>query len=151
MAIAPDEDLARLGRRATSVPVQLRVLDCELLLVVLPVSGSGYQSTIHALLALRADLRSIAALTITEQAETPGLGARIEDPGWQALWAGKLIADDEGKIVIRVERGKASGPYAVDGISGATITSNAVAAMLRYWLGADGFGPFLERLRAEGL
>lgn len=149
--IQPEADLARLGRRATIAPVYLLERDGDILLVVLPVSGKGYQSTLRATLALHADLTTIAALTITEQAETPGLGARVETPQWQDLWAGKEVTDETGQIVIDVVRGQAKGPHEVDAISGATITSNGVANMLRYWLGDDGFGPFLDRLREEGM
>ena len=149
--IPSGEDVARLGRRSTIAPVYLLQKEGELFLVVLPISGSGYQSTLRAMLALDADLSTIAALTITEQGETPGLGARIEDPDWQASWAGKSISDQTGQIVIDVVRGNATEPYQVDGISGATVTSNGVANMLRYWLGPHGFGPFLRRLESEGL
>jgi Na+-transporting NADH:ubiquinone oxidoreductase subunit C len=48
-------------------------------------------------------------------------------------------------------RGEATGPFEVDGISGATHTSNGVANMLRFWMGEDGFGPFLAKLRAGGV
>ena len=144
-------DVAQLGRHASHVPVHFLERNGELLLIVLPISGKGYQSTIRAMLALEADLLTVAALTITEQGETPGLGTRIEDTAWQDLWAGKQIADDTGKITISVVRGQATGPYEVDGITGATITSNGVGLMLRYWLGDHGFGPFLARLRREGL
>jgi Na+-transporting NADH:ubiquinone oxidoreductase subunit C len=151
IAIPPDADDASLGRRAKLAPVYLLERDGALLLIVLPVSGKGYQSTLRATLALSADLTTVSALTITEQGETPGIGARVEDPAWLALWAGKQVADETGKIVVSVVRGQATSPYEVDGISGATITSNGVTGMLRYWLGAHGFGPFLDRLRAEGV
>lgn len=151
VAIPPDADVARLGRRATLVPVYLLARDRVLLLIVMPVSGKGYQSTLRATLALDADLTTIAALTMIEQGETPGLGARVEEADWLDLWAGKQVADESGRIVITVVRGAATGIYEVDGISGATITSNGVSNMLKYWLGAHGFGPFLDRLRAEGV
>ena len=61
------------------------------------------------------------------------------------------FADATGQIVLTVVRGEASEPYEVDAISGATVTSNGVVAMLRYWLGPHGFGPFLDRLRQEGV
>ena len=150
VAIPSELDVARLGRRANLAPVYLLEREGDLLLVVLPVSGSGYQSTLRAMLALNADLRTVAALTVTEQGETPGLGARVETPEWQALWPGKEIADETGQIVISVVRGQGTGPYEVDGISGATLTSNGVTNMLRYWLGDHGFGPFLENLRGGG-
>ncbi|MCA8968058.1 MAG: FMN-binding protein, partial [Planctomycetes bacterium] len=40
-------------------------------------------------------------------------------------------------------------PYRVDGLSGATLTSRGVTALLRFWLGDDGFGPYLEKFRAS--
>lgn len=148
VAIPPEQDTARLGRRALLAPVHLLERDGALLLIVLPVAGRGYQSTIRATLALEADLRTVAALTITEQAETPGLGARVENAEWQALWPGKELVDDTGAIVIEVVLGTAQGPHQVDAITGATVTSNGVANMLRYWLGTHGYGPFLDRLVA---
>ena len=150
-AIPAEEDTARLGRRADLAPVYLLERNGAVLLVVLPVSGKGYQSTLRATLALSADLTTISALTITEQGETPGIGARVEDPDWLALWSGKSAVDESGKIMITVVRGAGNGPYEVDGISGATVTSNGVSNMVRFWLGPYGFGPFLDRLRAEGV
>ncbi len=151
VAIPADLDIAGLRQRAPLAPVHILESDGDVALVILPVSGTGYQSRIEALLALEADLTTIAALTITAQAETAGLGARIEDSEWQALWPGRQVADASGQIVIEVVRGQASGPYEVDGISGATRTGNGITDMLHYWLGEDGFGPFLSRLRSEGL
>lgn len=144
-------DIAGLKRRASIVPIYLIERDGDLLLVILPVRGIGYQSTIEAMLVLEADLRTIAALTITEQGETPGLGARIEEEDWQALWPGKEITDDDGRLMITVVRGTGSGPHEVDGITGATRTSSGVGDILRYWLGDHGYGPFLDQLRQEGL
>lgn len=144
----PDADIAGLGRRPDHAPIHILRDGDDLRLVILPVSANGYQSTIHAWLALEGDLNTVAALTIAEQGETPGLGARIEDPGWQALWPGRRIADEDGAIRIAVVRGGATSEYEVDGITGATVTANAVTAMIHFWLGPDGYGPALERLRA---
>lgn len=147
VAIPTDLDVAGLRQRAPYAAVYILEQDGEVALVILPVSGTGYQSRIEALLALEADLRTVAALTITAQADTAGLGARIEEAEWQALWPGRQVSDETGAIVISVVRGEASTPYEVDGISGATRTGNGVTNMLRYWLGEHGFGPFLTRLR----
>jgi Na+-transporting NADH:ubiquinone oxidoreductase subunit C len=146
-----DADIAGIKRRANQSPVYLLQKDGDLKLIVLPVYGAGYQSTIRAALAIEADLTTIAALAIVEQGDTPGFGARIEEPEWLALWPGKKIADETGAIRIELVRGGASTPYEVDGISGATRTSNGITNMLRFWLGDKGFGPFLTRLRQEGL
>lgn len=151
VTIPPALDIAGLRQRAPLAPVHILERDGQVELVVLPVSGTGYQSRIEALLALEADLRTVAALTITGQAETAGLGARIEAEDWQALWPGREVTDESGDIVITVVRGEATGPYEVDGISGATRTGNGVTNMLHYWLGEHGFGPFLDRLREGGL
>ena len=151
VAIPAPEDVAWLRTRAAYAPVHFLEGDGTLHLIVLPISGTGYQSTIQAMVALEADLNTIAGLTITEQGETPGLGSRIEDSAWQAQWPGKEIADADGEIVISVVRGQASGPHEVDGITGATRTSSGIGNMLTYWFGDHGYGPFLDRLREEGL
>jgi Na+-transporting NADH:ubiquinone oxidoreductase subunit C len=41
-------------------------------------------------------------------------------------------------------------PHSVDGLSGATITSNGVTHLLQFWLGENGFGPYLEKFREKG-
>ena len=146
--IPADIDVAGLKRRPKLMPVYFLKRDDELFLLVLPVRGRGYQSVIKAMLALESDLKTIAALVILEQEETPGLGARIEDADWQALWPGKQITDENGQLMISVVKSDASGPYEVDGISGATLTSNGVANMLRYWLGDHGFGALLQRIKS---
>jgi Na+-transporting NADH:ubiquinone oxidoreductase subunit C len=39
--------------------------------------------------------------------------------------------------------------HQVDGLSGATVTSNAVTALMRFWFGERGYRPFLEWLAAQ--
>lgn len=145
-ALSRADDLAGIGRRENLAPVYLLRRDGQLLLLVLPVRATGYQSTIRAYLALEGDLNTVAALTVYDQGETPGLGGRIADPAWQAGWTGKQVALD-GEIVIEVVRGDASGPFEVAGVSGASVTGYAMTDMIRFWLGPLGYGPFLERLR----
>ena len=152
VALTAEQDMAGIGRRPLYAPVFVLRGDEGLALVVLPVYATGYQSTIRAYLALSADLNSIAGLSIYEQGETPGLGSRITDPAWQALWSDRQAVDPSGEVVITVVRGKSTGPAEVDGISGATRSTPGVARLVRFWLGPDGFGPFLARLRSgEGL
>jgi Na+-transporting NADH:ubiquinone oxidoreductase subunit C len=147
VALSPDQDIAAIGRRAKLAPVYLVRQDDRLLLVVLPVHGTGYQSTIRAFLALDGDLETIAAISIYEQAETPGLGTRITEPEWQDQWAGRRIADETGAIRVGVARGPAGDEFEVDGITGATRSTMGVSNLVRFWLGPDGFGPFLANLR----
>ena len=124
----------------------------ELSRIILPVHGYGLWSTMYALLALAPDGRTVKAITYYEQRETAGLGGEIANPSWQAKWVGKEVIDDNGEPVFRVAKGSVNeeSPNAihqVDGLSGATLTSNGVTNTIRFWLGEDGFGPYLEKLR----
>lgn len=148
IAVPPEVDVAGINRRAQFAPVHLVRRQSKLELVILPVRGAGYQSMMYGYLALKPDLRTVAALTFYEQAETPGLGSRVADPAWLSKWPGAKIADEEGNLRIAVVQGRAKHPYEVDGISGATRTGSGVANLLRFWLGDLGFGPFLRRLAA---
>ena len=61
------------------------------------------------------------------------------------------LFDEQGTPAALVYKGPAPGdnPYAVDGLSGATITSRGVTNLIRYWTSDDGYGPFLKKLRAQ--
>lgn len=146
--IASDADIAGLSARAPYAPAFLLYSGDDLALAVLPVRGSGYASMLYAYLALEGDLETIAGLTFYEQGDTPGLGARVQDPAWEALWPGTKLVDADGNLAVEVVKGGASEVWQVDGITGATNTSNGVTNLLRYWLGPDAFGPFLEKLKA---
>lgn len=122
----------------------------ELDQLVLPIYGKGLWSTLYGFVAVDAtDKKTIRGLTFYEHAETPGLGGEIDNPSWKKKWEGKVAYDQKG-VQIRVARGKAAdGPEAmheVDGLAGATLTANGVSKLVRYWLGDDGFGPFLKQL-----
>ena len=142
-------DRAGLGRREDVATVFELREDGALRLLIVPVRGSAYQSTLKGYLALRADLNTVAALVFHEHAETPGLGARIDEQAWRALWPGKQLADAEGVLQLEVVKGAAEGVHEVDGISGATRTGSGINRMLRFWLGPLGFGPYLARLKHE--
>ena len=81
-----ERDAAGLGGREDVAAVFEYGTAARLTLVILPVRGTGYQSTLKGYLALQADLTTVAALTFYEQEETPGMGARIDEADWQALW-----------------------------------------------------------------
>ena len=122
-------------------------------LVVLPVEGLGLWGILYGFVALEGDMRTIRGLTFYEHKETPGLGGEVDNPRWKALWPGRLAFDDDLSPAIGVVKGPAGSvdeaPHAVDGLSGATITSRGVTNLLRFWLGPDGFAPYLTRLRGE--
>ncbi|NND92753.1 MAG: NADH:ubiquinone reductase (Na(+)-transporting) subunit C [Granulosicoccus sp.] len=145
---AADGDVTMMpSRRAHFAKVDLLYDRERLQMAILPVSGPGYQSTLHAWLVLAADLNTIVALAISEQGETPGIGSRIENPQWQQSWSGKQILDENDQVAIRVVRNADGSPNQVDGISGATRTSQGVSNMVRFWMSDLGFGPLLQHLR----
>jgi Na+-transporting NADH:ubiquinone oxidoreductase subunit C len=153
--IPPERDIAKIGRRANYAAVHTVKKHGSLQLVILPVYGSGYVSTLYGYLALAGDANTILGLSFYEHAETPGMGAEIDDPTWRALWRGKKVRDASGQLRVRVIKGRvdasaASAAYEVDGLSGATRTGDGITHLLRFWLGEDGFGPYLESIRTNG-
>ena len=125
--------------------------------LVLPVHGKGLWSTLYGFLALGADTTTINGFAFYEHGETPGLGGEVDNPLWKAQWIGKKAFDETWNTRIEVLKGKVNPnspniEYQVDGLSGATITSRGVRDLLQYWLGEDGFGPFLNNIRTlEGI
>jgi Na+-transporting NADH:ubiquinone oxidoreductase subunit C len=155
IALAPEDDIAGIRRRAKYATVYLVRSENEVKLIILPVHGSGYASTLYGYLALKGDANTLVALSFFEHAETPGLGAQIDEPDWREQWQGKKLRDEDGRLRIgvakgSVEPGSPEAAYQVDGISGATRTSQGVAELVRFWAGDQGFGPYLERLRPSG-
>lgn len=123
--------------------------------VVIPIEGQGLYSTIYGFIALDADGRTVRGLAFYEQGETPGLGDEITSHKWRALWPGRKAFDDDWQVCLRVKKGAAGSPdedpCQVDGVSGATVTSDAVSHMLSFWLGEQGFGKYLARTREKGM
>jgi len=153
-ALDSEADLGRIKRRANMAKVYLLKKEGQLTGVVLPVYGSGLYSTLYGFIALDADLRTVRGLKFYEQGETAGLGAEVDNPRWLAKWPGKMVLDENGAAKVDVVKGgvNPSSPtiaYEVDAISGATLTSKGVSALLQFWLGPDGFGPYLAKLKAQ--
>jgi Na+-transporting NADH:ubiquinone oxidoreductase subunit C len=155
--IPADQDLASLGRRSRYATVYMVLKDDgELDRIILPVHGTGMWSTMYGYVALESDLNTIAAATFYEQNETPGLGDQILRPEWQAQWTGRRIYDEVGDLRFavnhgKVEPGSSTWLYEVDALTGATVTADAVTAMMRYWFGPHGYHDFLDELREQGV
>lgn len=153
MALAKENDPATILRRERySLVYLVRGDGGALETVILPIRGYGLWSTLRGFLAVQPDGNTVAGLTYYEHAETPGLGGEVDNPAWKAQWPGKKLFDANGHPAIDVVKGKvdAAAPGAehkIDGLAGATLTSNGVENMFRYWLSEQGFGPFLERLK----
>jgi Na+-transporting NADH:ubiquinone oxidoreductase subunit C len=127
--------------------------DDRLKALILPIEGYGLWGTLYGYIALAPDARTIVGITFYRHKETPGLGGEVDNPRWKAQWPGRLAFDDRGNPAIGVRKGVAGSveedPYNVDGLSGATITSRGVTALVRFWLGENGFGPYLANYRAK--
>jgi Na+-transporting NADH:ubiquinone oxidoreductase subunit C len=119
--------------------------------VVLPIEGAGMWGTLYGFISMDRDGNTVRGLTFYDQKETPGLGGEIGNPKWQALWQGRRAYDAKWEPKLTVIKGAAGppdrDPHRIDGLSGATITSNSVARLIGFWLSADGYAPYLKRLR----
>jgi Na+-transporting NADH:ubiquinone oxidoreductase subunit C len=149
-SLPDDRDVAGIGVRMRYMPVYLVEHEGSLETIVLPVWTKGLYSTLRGFLALEGDGNTVKGLTFYEDAETPGLGGEINNPRWQAQWEGKKVYGDDGAVRIQVTKTPSNPDYDIDALSGATLTSRGVDNMLEFWMGKDGYGPFLANLRSGG-
>lgn len=150
--LAAEADLAKISRRenyATVYVVEDTAGDIEK--VILPIRGYGLWSTLYGFIAMEADANTVAGLGFYEHGETPGLGGEVDNPRWKALWPGKEVYRD-GDVAVGLIKGTVdpagkNAPWQVDGLAGATLTSRGVTNLLHFWLGENGFEPFLNNLK----
>jgi Na+-transporting NADH:ubiquinone oxidoreductase subunit C len=152
--IPPAQDIASIRVKAKYTKVYLVREGGTIKSIVLPVHGYGLWSTMYGFLALDADGQTVQSLNFYDQAETPGLGGEVVNPNWRALWKGKKVYDQSGEPALRLIKGvvdpsKPGAEYQVDGLAGATLTSNGVTNMVRYWMSNEGFAPYLNKIRAK--
>ncbi|MAV73409.1 MAG: Na(+)-translocating NADH-quinone reductase subunit C [Halieaceae bacterium MED-G27] len=151
-ALTGDEDPAKILRREDRAVVYLVNSEAgDLNRIILPVRGYGLWSTLYGFVALEADANTIVGLGFYEHGETPGLGGEVDNPSWKQKWSGKLAYRD-GEVAIEVLKGavnpaSSDAAWQVDGLSGATLTTNGVENLVQYWLGNDGFAPLLDNIR----
>ncbi|MEP5231242.1 Na(+)-translocating NADH-quinone reductase subunit C [Alcanivorax sp.] len=154
--LSGDVDIAGIKNQADVAEVYLaRGDNGELSRIILPVHGYGLWSTLYGFLALEPDANTVAGLGFYEHGETPGLGGEVDNPKWKALWEGKKLYGDQGEVEIQVIKGTVesntpNAEHKVDGLAGATLTSKGVSNLLRFWVGENGFGPYLKRMRQGG-
>ncbi|MBN2703220.1 MAG: FMN-binding protein [Pontiellaceae bacterium] len=97
-----------------------------------PISGKGLWGTLYGYVAVEADLETIAGITFYKHEETAGLGAEIEKAYFQDRFVGKKLYEAGLPTEFTVVKpGMAKGDIEVDGISGATLTSQGVQNLLR--------------------
>ncbi len=154
-AISGTQDIAGIRQRADIQEVYLLQRNGELQRLILPIRGMGLWAMMRGLIALGPDLTTVEGLSFHEHGETPGLGGEVDNPRWRAQWVGKQAFDSEGEVRIEVIQGQV-GPqtpdaeHKVDGLSGATFTARSVSNLVQFWLGEQGYGPFLENMRKRG-
>lgn len=156
MAVPEGKDIARIGR----IPRYMRVFIIheregeEIEKYAFPIYGQGLYSTMRGVLALTPDLMTVDSVSFYEHAETPGLGGEIENTQWKASWKGKTALGPDGKVLLEVLTGSVDGsnPRAgsqIDGLTGATRTTRGVDQLVKFWLGDNGYGPFLNKRRGS--
>jgi len=151
--LTAEQDLAKISRREHYAVVYVVEDDAgDIDKLILPVRGYGLWSTLYGFVALESDANTVAGLGFYEHGETPGLGGEVDNPRWKAMWPGKEVYRDGdvavGLIKGSVDPSSADAPWQVDGLAGATLTSVGVTKLLHFWMGEDGFEPFLNNLKA---
>ncbi|AJE14833.1 MULTISPECIES: Na(+)-translocating NADH-quinone reductase subunit C [Stutzerimonas] len=154
-ALPAEQDIASIKRRERYSIVYIVEGQGEGAIdtLILPVRGYGLWSTLYGFMALEGDLNTVAGLGFYQHGETPGLGGEVDNPKWRGLWPGKELFGDNGNLAIQVVKGgvdpkSPKADHQVDALAGATLTSNGVNNLLHFWLGENGFGPFIANLRA---
>ncbi len=145
------DDPAGIGRQSNYKTIYLlRSEGGAIDKVILPVHGYGLWSTLYGFIALESNGNDIYGLQFYQHAETPGLGAEVDNPRWKALWSGKKLRDDKGDLQITVDKtAPAAGiDYHVDAIAGATLTSVGVDNLVKFWMGKEGYATFIDNLQA---
>ena len=125
---------------------RLHVFECKVdgaTKYILPIYGAGLWGPIWGYVALNDDKDTVYGVYFNHAGETPGLGSDITTPKFQAPFVGKKVLENGEVGLSVVKNGKVAKPdYEVDGISGGTITSQGVDAMLKDCLKL--YKPFLS-------
>jgi Na+-transporting NADH:ubiquinone oxidoreductase subunit C len=132
------------------LPVYECTLDDGSVKYIMPMYGAGLWGPIWGYISVDADGSTIYGTYFAHQGETPGLGAEIEKPKFREQFDGKhLIKNGAFVPVAVVKHGLApqGNEDYVDGISGGTITSKGVGAMIDNCLSP--YSSFLENLQAK--
>ena len=88
--------------------------------------GRGLWGPINGIITLRPDLETIESIRIISQEETPGLGARIAEQSFLKQFVSKKFSP-----YLKISsRKKAIKDNEIDSISGASMTSSALIAMI---------------------
>jgi Na+-transporting NADH:ubiquinone oxidoreductase subunit C len=153
--IPVDKDLASIRMKAKLAKVFLVKNGGQLQSIILPINGYGLWSTMYGFLALEADGQTVQSINLYDQGETPGLGGEVVNPNWRALWKGKKVYAENGDVALTLVKGtvdtsRSDSVSKVDGLAGATLTSRGVSNLILYWMGPEGFAPYLNKIKSNG-
>lgn len=115
------------------LPVYVCTLADGAVKYVLPVYGAGLWGPICGYVSVDADGSTVYGAYFAHQGETPGLGAEIEKPAFSSQFQGKTLFKNDVFLpvaVVKAGQKPAGDEDYVDGISGGTITSKGVGAMI---------------------
>ena len=100
-------------------------------ILVASLKGMGLWGGISGYMAIDPEGKVFGAY-FNHESETAGLGAEIKDSQeWQEKFIGKQIWDEQGNVVLSIVKKVQNPETQVDCVTGATLTSNGVDAMLK--------------------
>ncbi len=100
-------------------------------ILVASLKGMGLWGGISGYVAVDPEGKVFGAY-FNHESETAGLGAEIKDSQeWQEKFIGKQIWDEQGNVVLSIVKKVENPETQVDVVTGATLTSNGVDAMLK--------------------
>lgn len=131
--LAPDADPAAPGNRYYAAYNE----NGELVGVALETSGQGFADVVKVIYGYSPEKQAIVGLKVLESHETPGLGTKVEsDARFRANFDSLQVVptSDFAGVEHSVElakRGEKEHAWQVEAITGATISSRAIANMLK--------------------
>ena len=120
----------------TAIKYYAGYVDGHLVGVVMEAAGQGFQDIVRILYGYSPESKCVVGMKILESKETPGLGTKIEtDPDFRANFDALLmeLAEDGQSMthpVVLVKPNTKTDPWQIEAITGATISSRAVATIM---------------------
>lgn len=117
---------------------------------VFPLKGRGLWGGLWGYISLDEDMLHAYGAYFGHESETAGLGARINERWFQKQFAGRPVLNQEGNIALTVVKaGAAVSETEIDGVTGATLTSKGVAAMVTE--GLEVYGEIIKAMPCAGM
>jgi len=100
---------------------------------ILPLIGLGLWDEVNGFAAFNSDFKTLRGVAFDHVGETPGLGSIITEQWWQDYFKGKTVFNKKNDFVLQIHKfGKSpDGISDVDGLAGATLTTQGMDNMMR--------------------